>query len=171
MNKLLYLLFCICSIILTGCIEKNLYSKLIVFKTKDNTASIALQDGFFYVNPYIENNKIFQNEIGKQIYINRQKKQKIICHSFGDFMVIANSRINEGKCLGWKFQKNYKNNFYEYLLYCDNKIKCVDEVFLERPYLQYFLNDKSELIKFRFDPTRSDSKVYFKTGSGKYAIE
>jgi len=158
------------SILLSSCIDRN-ENDLTLFETEDGRASIAISDEKFYINPVIQNGLLYRDEIGRKISYYRDKKSDITCHNFGNNLIIAEFKTKSEKCFGWRFEKNTIGKISTYNSYCDEKNNCIDEVFRNRPFLRYLLNERSELIQIRFDPTYEDSINYVKKGEGKYFIK
>jgi hypothetical protein len=154
--------------VLYGC-GSNEPNTLVLFEAEgESFSSIAIERGAFYINPVIKGSKIAEDYPGRKIQHFRDKG--IVCHKFGDAFVIARFESQSAVCFGMQFFRRKIGNQTEYVSQCFDKKYCVDTVFFKRPYLRYFLDKDSRLIKFRFDPEYGDSVDYIAKGNGEYRI-
>ncbi len=98
--------------------------------------------------------------------INKVKTRDGICFNFGTDFSVGKSRNGIQTCNGWRLEQRYSNkNISYYLGFCSTKARGCPDAFSNKPMVEYELNERSELLSFKFDPTASDSKPYiFKLG-------
>jgi hypothetical protein len=155
------------SIITTSCGFAE-QENMVTFETNDKSSSVVIKNGIIYRNPLIINGTIEKDSYGFEI--KHIKKSDLVCHNFGKNFVVAKFSNSSRTCLEWKFYRIRVPEGYKYSVYCLDQKKCFDPSFVNRPFLEYILEDNINLTRFKFDPSMNDSSLYVKTSDGEYKV-